>query len=106
MYEGCAKKLSKTGTVLVLIFIKITVMSRENKQGRSRQNTNPKNTSNMVKNPNEWATGEEEMTGAQRSYLKTLSEEAGEEFNEKLTKAEASKKIDELQHKTGRGINR
>jgi hypothetical protein len=106
MYEGCAKKLSKTGTVLVLIFIKITVMSRENKQGRSRQNTNPKNTSNMVKNPDEWATGEEEMTGAQRSYLKTLSEEAGEEFNEKLTKAEASKKIDELQHKTGRGINR
>lgn len=81
-------------------------MSRENKQGRSRQNTNPKNTSNMVKNPDEWATGEEEMTGAQRSYLKTLSEEAGEEFNEKLTKAEASKKIDELQHKTGRGINR
>jgi hypothetical protein len=81
-------------------------MSRENKHERNRQNANPKNISNAVKNPDEWTTGEEEMTGAQRSYLKTLSEEAGEEFNEKLTKAEASKKIDELQHKTGRGIDR
>jgi len=44
------------------------------------------------------------MTGAQRSYLKTLSDEAGETFDENLTKAEASKRIDELQHKTGRGL--
>ena len=43
------------------------------------------------------------MTGAQASYLKTLSEEAHEEFDETLTKADASKKIDELQAKTGRG---
>ena len=43
------------------------------------------------------------MTGPQRSYLQTLCREAGEEFNERLTKAEASKKIDELRHKTGRG---
>jgi hypothetical protein len=43
------------------------------------------------------------MTGAQASYLKTLSEEAHEEFDETLTKADASKKIDELQGKTGRG---
>jgi hypothetical protein len=43
------------------------------------------------------------MTGAQKSYLKTLSEEAKVEFDESLTKAEASKKIDELQEKTGRG---
>jgi hypothetical protein len=43
------------------------------------------------------------MTGAQRSYLKTLSDEAGEEIDENLNKAEASKKIDELQQKTGRG---
>jgi len=46
------------------------------------------------------------MTGAQRSYLKTLSDEAGEEFNENLTKAEASKRIETLQQKTGRGINK
>jgi len=45
------------------------------------------------------------MTGAQASYLKTLSEEAGEEFDPKLSKAEASLRIDELQKKTGRGRN-
>ena len=45
------------------------------------------------------------MTGAQRSYLKTLSEEAQEPFDENLTKAEASKRIEELQQKTGRGID-
>lgn len=60
--------------------------------------------SNAVKNPDEWTTGKEPMTGAQHSYLKTLSDEAGEEFDETLSKAEASKRIDELQHKTGRGL--
>ena len=59
--------------------------------------------SNTIKDPDEWTTGAEEMTGAQRSYLKTLSDEAKEEFDETLTKAEASKRIDELQQKTGRG---
>ena len=43
------------------------------------------------------------MTGAQASYLKTLSEEAGEDFDDTLTKGEASTRIDELQEKTGRG---
>jgi hypothetical protein len=60
---------------------------------------------NAVKDPDEWTTGEEPMTGAQRSYLKTLSDEAGEPFDDTLTKAEASKRIDELQHKTGRGLS-
>ena len=59
--------------------------------------------SNTIKNPDDWTTGDEPMTGAQRSYLSTLSEEAKENFNENLTKAEASKRIDELQQKTGRG---
>ena len=59
--------------------------------------------SNTIKNPDDWTTGDEPMTGAQRSYLKTLSEEAKEDFDENLTKAEASKRIDELQQKTGRG---
>ena len=58
--------------------------------------------SNMSKDPDEWVTGDEPMTGAQRSYLKTLSEEAHEPFDENLTKAEASKRIEELQQKTGR----
>ncbi len=71
--------------------------------------TNPKTPpaddtpSNTVKNPDDWTTGDESMTGAQASYLKTLSEEAGEEFDPSLSKAAASKRIDELQGKTGRG---
>lgn len=59
--------------------------------------------SNVNKDPNEWTTGEEPMTGAQESYLKTLSDQAGEPFDANLTKAEASRRIDELQQKTGRG---
>jgi hypothetical protein len=60
--------------------------------------------SNTVKDPDEWKTGDEPMTGAQRSYLNTLASEAGESVDgEDLTKAEASKRIDELQEKTGRG---
>ena len=60
-------------------------------------------TGNAVKDPDQWVTGEQPMTGAQASYLQTLSEEAGEELDPELTKADASKKIDELQEKTGRG---
>lgn len=59
--------------------------------------------SNMEKDPKTWVTGDEPMTGAQESYLKTLLEEAKEPFEENLTKAEASQRIDELQAKTGRG---
>ena len=55
------------------------------------------------KDPEDWVTGDEKMTGAQHSYLKTLSEEAKVPVEDDLTKAEASKRIDELQHKTGRG---
>lgn len=73
----------------------------KNEQNNNRQNDR----SNTVKNPDEWTTGDEQMTGAQQSYLKTLSEEAGEELDANLTKAEASKKIEELQNKTGRGID-
>ncbi|HEX8574148.1 MAG TPA: DUF3072 domain-containing protein [Allosphingosinicella sp.] len=57
------------------------------------------------KDPEDWVTGDESMTGPQASYLKTLSQEAGEEFDPGLSKAEASKRIDELQHETGRGID-
>jgi hypothetical protein len=61
---------------------------------------------NTIKEPDSWTTGDEPMTGAQRSYLSTLAEEAGERVEEELTKAEASKRIDELQEKTGRGPSR
>jgi hypothetical protein len=56
-----------------------------------------------AKDPDEWATGDEPMTGAQRSYLETLAREAGDEVPETLTKADASKRIDDLQRRTGRG---
>ncbi len=76
--------------------------SQDNK--KNENNEEQQKGSNTVKDPDEWTTGEEPMTGAQRSYLKTLSDQAGEEVDDNLTKAEASKKIDELQHKTGRGL--
>ena len=67
--------------------------------------TNPKVDApgNAAKPTEEWTTGDEPMTGAQASYLQTLCQEAGEEFDPGLTKAEASKRIDALQEKTGRG---
>ncbi|USI73003.1 DUF3072 domain-containing protein [Sphingomonas morindae] len=66
---------------------------------------NPKThpSSNAEKDPDDWTTGDEPMTGAQASYLKTLSEEAHEGFEDGLSKAEASKRIDALQQETGRG---
>ena len=63
----------------------------------------PSTPSNTEKDPHDWTTGSESMTGAQASYLKTLSEEAGEAFDPALSKADASLRIDELQKKTGRG---
>jgi hypothetical protein len=62
--------------------------------------------SNLEKDPDEWVTGSEPMTGAQASYLRTLSQEANVPFDENLSKADASKRIDELQEKTGRGGGR
>ena len=55
------------------------------------------------KDPGEWVTGDEPMTGAQRSYLDTLAREAGETLSAELTKAEASEHIERLQARTGRG---
>jgi 8-oxo-dGTP pyrophosphatase MutT (NUDIX family) len=56
-----------------------------------------------AKDPEEWVTGDEPLTAAQRSYLDTLAREAGEEVSADLTKAEASELIERLQKKTGRG---
>ncbi|MBY0294691.1 MAG: DUF3072 domain-containing protein [Methylobacterium sp.] len=69
--------------------------------------TDPKgaDASNRIKDPKDWTTGGEPMTGAQASYLKTLSEEAGdkEAFDPDLDKAEASERIDNLRKATGKG---
>ena len=58
-------------------------------------------TNNTKKDPDEWLSGDDPMTGAQASYLKTLCEQAGkpEDFDDDLTKAEASKRIDDMREK-------
>jgi hypothetical protein len=70
---------------------------------RPKNKPDPAAPSNLQKDPDDWTTGAQSMTGAQASYLKTLCEEAGEPFDPNLTKAEASKMIDALQSETGRG---
>jgi Protein of unknown function (DUF3072) len=74
---------------------------------RSGTMSNPKTEpiDNAKKDPDEWLSGDDPMTGAQASYLKTLCEQAGtpEAFNDNLTKAEASKLIDEMRKKAGVG---
>jgi len=60
-------------------------------------------TGNTIKDSEDWTTGDEPMTGAQRSYLQTLCQEANEPMDEHLTKAQASERIEGLQQKTGRG---
>ena len=68
--------------------------------------TTASTSSNRLRDPDRWKTGDEPMTAAQRSYLETLATEAGEDPPpDDLTKAEAAKRIDELQQKTGRGLD-
>lgn len=66
---------------------------------------NPKTepTDNAKKDPDEWLSGDDPMTGAQASYLKTLCEQAGtpEAFDDSLSKANASKMIDEMREQAG-----
>ncbi len=59
-------------------------------------------TDGTIKDPENWATGDEPATGAQLSYLQTLAREAGRDLPESLTKAQASELIDELQGQSGR----
>ena len=69
----------------------------------SNPKADPDPASNTEKDPDDWTTGGEPMTGAQASYLKTLSEQAHDAaaFDDGLTKAEASKRIDALREKVG-----
>jgi hypothetical protein len=59
-------------------------------------------TAELNRNPDDWKTGDEPMTAAQRSYLETLAQDLGETFDEELTKAEASKRIEELKARSPR----
>jgi hypothetical protein len=56
----------------------------------------------LQRDPDDWKTGDEPMTDAQRSYLETLCRETGEEFDDTLSKADASKRIDELRDRSPR----
>jgi hypothetical protein len=69
------------------------------------QSTNDTAQPALQRDPDEWKTGDEPMTDAQRSYLETLSRETGEEFDGSLSKAEASKRIDELRDRSPRLSN-
>jgi len=69
----------------------------------SNVNTGQAGDPSAEKDPSEWVTGDEPATGAQQSYLHTLARQAGEDVPDDLTKADASRKIDELQEETGRG---
>ena len=62
----------------------------------------PQDPSSLQKNPDDWKTGDEPMTAAQRSYLETLCDDTGETFDPTMTKAEASKRIDELRQRSPR----
>jgi len=68
------------------------------KNQRTDDTTQP----SLQRDPSEWKTGDEPMTDAQRSYLETLCKETGEEFDDTLSKAEASKRIDELRERSPR----
>ncbi|KRP92489.1 MULTISPECIES: DUF3072 domain-containing protein [Bradyrhizobium] len=57
---------------------------------------------NTRKDPKDWVSGDDPMTGAQESYLKTLAEQAHQDLPEdELTKAEASELIDKMRQKAG-----
>ncbi len=71
--------------------------------GETLGGTHPDPTNAASKDPEEWVTGDEPITAAQKSYLDTLARQAGEELSADMTKAEASEQIDRLQQKTGRG---
>jgi hypothetical protein len=66
------------------------------------QATNDTDQPALQRDPEEWKTGDEPMTDAQRSYLETLCRETGEEFDDTLSKADASKRIDELRERSPR----
>ena len=83
---------------------RLVITSGISKEIDMNTNKDDRSDKSAIKDPDEWVTGEEPMTGAQESYIHTLAREAGEPVKEDLTKAEASKKIEELQKRTGRGL--
>ena len=83
---------------------KTTSKTTKDQAAAENPKVDPTDESNRIKDPDEWTTGAEPMTGAQASYLKTLSEEAKdpEAFDPDLDKAEASQRIDALRKESGK----
>ena len=81
------------------------VRARKNSEASDNPKLDPNPPTNTEKEPDDWVSGDDPMTGAQASYLKTLCEQAGDPdaFDANLTKAEASKRIDELKDELGLG---
>jgi hypothetical protein len=96
--------MNNGGVLMAQANLKHPARGSDGKGDVQNPKANPDPTSNQIKDPDDWVTGHEPMTGAQASYLKTLSEQAHEPeaFDPELEKAEASKRIDQLKQETGR----
>lgn len=77
-------------------------MNTDDQRSRDPKTPESAEQSNTAKDQQDWVTGDEPMTGAQASYLKTLCEETGETFEPGLSKADASRRIDELKSRDPR----
>jgi hypothetical protein len=87
--------------LLLVLFVPLVRVLRSIRPMKN-QTSNDAAQPGLQRDPDEWKTGDEPMTEAQRSYLETLSREAGEAFDDSLSKAEASKRIDELRDRSPR----
>jgi hypothetical protein len=94
MHHTLSRGCASLGDVLAYALQPIPTMNSQD----NRADTD----AGLQRDPDEWKTGDEAMTAAQRSYLETLSREAGETFDDSLSKAEASKRIDELRQRSPR----
>src|SRR5215204_642104 len=83
--------------------MRLAIHSFSSTRAKETNMATKKTDNTAAKDPAEWVTGDEPMTGPQESYLGTLAREAGAEVPDDLTKAEASERIEELQEETGRG---
>jgi hypothetical protein len=78
------------------------IMAQAKTTAHEEHNTKQHPEGNAAKDPHDWVTGDEPMTGAQASYLRTLCEETGEEFDDSLSKGDASLMIDRLKGESPR----
>jgi hypothetical protein len=102
---GRASAMHGGGTVIVSVHTKAVAWVLRSIRPMKNSNINDAGQPALQRDPDEWKTGDEPMTAAQRSYLETLCRETGEEFDDTLSKADASKRIDELRQRSPRLAN-